>query len=334
MPTVPARIIATEEGFNVPEIVEAYREFLSVRGHEEPTLVAMRRSGPPDWPRLLDMDQRLLDMDRARIDTQLLLLSSPGVQIFDPARATELARHANDVAAAWVRAHPARFRALAAIAPQAPDDAASELERAVSQLGMHGAVINSNTRGAYLDEPRFDPIFEAAERLGVPIYLHPREPAAGVIDLYSQWGLETAVWGYAAETSLHALRLIISGLFDRHPGLTLVLGHNGENIPFALDRIDNRYLASRGMERFPLKRRPSEYFRDNIAVTTSGSNWWPAVRHCIDVLGPQNVMFAADYPFEDEDDAVARALDFPLGATSQAMFFHGNAERIFGITTD
>jgi 2,3-dihydroxybenzoate decarboxylase len=199
---------------------------------------------------------------------------------------------------------------------------------------MKGAVINSHTKNEYLENEKFWPILEAAEALNAPIYLHPRDPAAGMYDLADYGGLQM-IWGFAADASLHALRLILSGAFDRFPTLQFVLGHLGEGIPFALDRIDNRFAAIPAHYRANLprkiKRRPSEYFRDNFTVTSSGQNWEPAVRFCQQVLGADRVMFGADYPFEDQTAAVKSVNEIAMEGRVRDKFFHANAERVFGL---
>jgi 2,3-dihydroxybenzoate decarboxylase len=336
--TVPAaaasrkiRKIATEEGFSVPELIDAIDAYMAKHGDEEPGLKAMIGGGKyPRWPRLLDPEVRLKDMARSGVDMQVIMVNSPGVQVFDAQQGSELARLINDRALAWVQRWPDKFAALAAIAPQAPAKAALELERAV-HAGLKGAVINSHTKGRYLDEPFFWPIFEAAQALDVPIYIHPREPAPATLPLYAAHRLEGAVWGYAAETSLHVLRLIMSGVFETFPRLRVVIGHNGEGIPFYLDRIDNRYRVMNGGGLGKLSRSPATVFRENFWITTSGANWSPAVRTCQEILGADRVLFAVDYPFEDEDDAVARAAAISMSRRDAASFFHLNAERVFKI---
>lgn len=323
------RRIATEEGFSTPELIDAIDAYMATRGDEEPGLKAMIGGGKyPRWPRLLDPEVRLKDMARSGVDMQVIMVNSPGVQIFDPAQATELARSINERALTWMRRWPDKFAPLAAIAPQAPAQAAQELERAV-RAGLKGAVVNSHTKGRYLDERDYWPIFEAAQALDVPIYIHPRDPAPPALPAYAARGLEGAVWGYAAETSLHILRLIMAGVFDTFPRLRIVIGHNGEAIPFYLDRIDNRYRVMHGGGLGPLKRSPATVFRENFWITTSGTNWSPAVRTCQEILGTDRVLFAVDYPFEDEDDAVAKAAAIPMSRADAALFFHRNAERVF-----
>jgi 2,3-dihydroxybenzoate decarboxylase len=274
-------------------------------------------------------DLRIADMDATGIDVQLLLLGAPGVQIFEATEATVLAREVNDAAAAAVKAHPGRFAALAAIAPQSPADAASELERAVHTLGMKGAIINSHSRGEYLDDPKFSPIFEAAQALDVPIYIHPREPSPQMVQPYLAYGATGPIWGFNAETGLHAIRLILGGVFDRFPKLRIVLGHLGEGLPFFLDRMDIRYRVEQSPDRPRLAKKPSDCFKDNFVVTTSGMNWWPAVELCQRALGTDKVLFAVDYPFEDGAEAVATADAMPMSEAAFTQFYHANAERIF-----
>lgn len=331
-PKAPAKIkrIAAEEGYSIPELIDAVNAFMAKRGDEEPGFAALLQGSPlPGGPKILDPETRLADMDASGVQTQILLLNSPGVQIFDPPQAIELAKLANDRVAGWMRKWPDRFAPLAAFAPQAPDAAAQELERAVRTLGLKGGIVNSTTRDQYLDDRKFWPIFEAAQALDVPIYLHPREPTRQMLTPYQQAGLQGAIWGYAADTGLHALRLIMAGVFDRFPRLKIVIGHLGEGIPFYLDRIDNRFASMHGAERWKLKRRPSDYFRDHFVVTSSGCNWAPAVRFTQEVLGADKVLYAIDYPFEDGVEATRAADAIPMSAADRAAFFHGNAERVF-----
>lgn len=338
------RRIATEEGFNVPEVARATARILPGIVSREPGEAAIfgvdrPRSGdegPPPWLRQLsDIGAgRIADMDGAGIAMQVMLLSSPGVQMFEAGEARELSRLANDRLADAVRGHPDRFAGLAAIPPQDPAFAAQELERAVKSLGLSGAIINSHTGGHYLDEAPYRPILEAAAALQVPIYIHPRAPSPQMVGPYLDYGMVGAIWGYAVETSAHALRLIFSGVFDQLPQLRIVIGHMGEGIPFFLDRIDTHYAAGggRGRGSKPLSRPPSEIFLDHFTITTSGMNWGPALRLALETLGPERVMFAADYPFENAPAAVARIDALGLDPTTLASVYHRNAERVFGLS--
>lgn len=331
---VPTRTrrIACEEGFSIPELIDAVDRYMEAGAEDEPGMRALIGNDKyPRFPRLLDPELRIADMARSGVDMQVIMVNSPGVQIFEAGEATALARLINDRAYQWTRRWPDKFVALAAIAPQDPQAAAQELERAVNALNMRGAVINSHTKGEYLDQRKFWPILEAAQALDVPIYIHPREPAPAALPYYAAQRLEGAMWGYAAETSLHALRMIAGGVFEQFPRLKIVLGHDGEAIPFYLDRIDNRYRSLHQGGLGPLTRSPATVFRENFWVTSSGANWSPAVRFCQEVLGVDRVLFAVDYPFEEEVSAVQQAAAIAMPQDEAEAFFHGNAERLFRI---
>ena len=203
-------------------------------------------------------------------------ITGPGPQAFDAKLGTKLSIIANDTLAAAIARHSARFAGLAAVAPQDPAAAAREIHRAINTLGLGGVIINSHTHGEYLDDPKFWPIFEAAVAVDAPNYLHPTFPADSMIEPYSHYGMMGALWGFGADTSLYAVRMIMGGVFDSFPTLKIVLGHMGEAIPFWLGRLDNRYqniLRRGGLEPLGLKkleRLPSEYFRTNFWMTPAG----------------------------------------------------------------
>jgi 2,3-dihydroxybenzoate decarboxylase len=323
------RRIATEEGFLSPGVLAQNAKTqipgLPLITSEGPTASTARE--------LIDLESgRIAAMDADGIDMQLLLLSSPGVQVFERATAVALATEANDYAAAACRRHPARFAALAAIAPQDPAAAAKELERATRTLGMKGGIINSHTFNHYLDERAYWPIFEAAVALDVPIYIHPREPATGMHEIMSGPVAGGPAWAYGVEVGTHILKLISAGVFDRFPKLRIVVGHMGESLPFWLPRIDNRYLAMRdtmfgGAK--PMQRLPSDYIRENLWVTTSGMNYWPQLRMTLEMLGRDRVLYATDYPFEKQGEAVRMVEAMPLGVSDRKALFQDNAMRVF-----
>lgn len=319
------RLYSVEESFMIPEIVAE----LSRLAGGKPTM----KSGPiagPFMPLLLDIGEgRIAGMDADGVDVQVLAVSAPGVQAFDAATGLSLARLANDRLAEAVKAHPDRFAGLAVAPPQAPAEAAKELERAVTKLGLKGVVINSHTAGEYLDERKFWPLLEAAEALDVPVYLHPRDPAPRIEDVVMIPGFVVG-WGYAVETGTHALRMIAGGVFDRFPKLRMVLGHLGEAIPFYLARMDNRNgFEMRAVGAKPLQRKPSEYFRDQFTVTTSGMNFAAPLRAVVDILGADRVMFAADYPMEDQKQVVADYQAIPLSAEERMKVSETTARRVF-----
>jgi 2,3-dihydroxybenzoate decarboxylase len=323
----PFKRIAVEETFSVPEVLDAMRELVQREPNREPGLEAPPYVQNDTIRYLYDLGEgRLAAMNAARIDKQVLSLWSPGVQVFDPPQGTALARLVNDRLADAVRRHPDRLAGLATIAPQDPAAAAQEVERAVSRLGLNGVLINSHTRGEHLDDPKYWPILEAIQALQTPIYMHPRTPPASMYGAFTDYGMSAALWGYAMEASLHVVRLLMSGLFDRFPRLHIVLGHMGEGLPFWLDRLD-QVSARPGMPK--LQRRPSDYFRSNFSITTSAMFWDPVLLFCISVLGSDRIMFAVDAPFAPSDAATRWMDAAPVSEVDRRRIYQENAERIF-----
>jgi 5-carboxyvanillate decarboxylase len=329
--------IAVEEAFVTASVAEGWSEVLK-RADVEPGFAKMggALTAPSEASRrlhdaMLDIGKgRIAHMDAVGIDMQVLSLTSPGVQVFDTDLATKLAAEANDVLAETVKAHPKRFGGLASIAPQDPEAAAREIERAAGKLEMNGLIINSHTKDEYLDLPKFRPIFEAAQAADFAIYLHPREPSPSMVGPFLDYGLYFAIWGFAADTALHALRLILSGTFDRFPRLKIVMGHMGEGLPFWLQRMDNRYKLQVAVGATPkLARLPSEYFLENFVITTAGVTSMPALRLSLDVLGSERILFAADYPYEDDGEAVRFMDGAAITEAERKQIYETNAVKLF-----
>jgi 5-carboxyvanillate decarboxylase len=341
---VSHRRIATEEAFAPPELLELYRRLLHDGGGDKgfQSLWGFYLGSTAERPRavvrrLADLGaERIADMDAAGIDHQVLALTSPGTNVLDPATARSMATLANDMAAQAVRDHPDRFTALAAAALQDPDAAVAELERAVTRLGMCGLIANSHVQGSYLDDQRFWPVLEAAERLDVPVYLHPNTPNDRMVEPLFEAGLDGAIFGFGVETGMHLLRIIFSGVFDRFPRLRLVVGHLGEALPFWLPRIDHFHAAQVTSGRYPavkaLELRPSDYLRRNVWYTTSGMAWQPGIMFVRDVVGPDRVLYAMDYPYQYVPDEVRVQDELPLDAVAMREFYEGIATRLFHLT--
>jgi predicted TIM-barrel fold metal-dependent hydrolase len=286
-------------------------------------------------PKLLDLGAgRIAAMDEASIDFQILSLAAMGFDALDADTAPVLARDINDELAAAVHTHPNRLGGFATLALKDPATAARELERCITQLGFHGALVDGTTDGHFLDDPRFLPIFEAAAHLGVPIYLHPAPPPETVrkayfSDLPGELGhlLSIAGWGWHAETGLHTLRLIVSGLFDRLPTLQLVIGHMGEGLPYALARSSG--ILSQAAP--ALRQSVAEYFKSNIHLTTSGYFSVPPLRCALDVVGIDRLMFSVDYPFSPNTRGrtFLETLQPLLSPDDFAKLTHRNAEQLF-----
>lgn len=331
----PYKRIATEEAWITPEILKGYRELIRKKAGDAGFLslwgVFIKRGGIL-LDRLLDMgENRIRDMDATGIDVQLLLLTAPGVQVFGAGTARSLAASSNDQLAEAILAYPKRFAGLAAIAPQSPAAAAKELERSIQKLGLKGAVINSHTKGEYLDNPKYWEIFEAAEALDVPIYIHPQTPSPDMVKPFVKRGLDTAIMGFGVEVALHTLAIITSGALDRFPKLKIVIGHGGEGLPYWLYRIDYMQEYNRQAFRPELKMLPSDYMKRNIYITTSGLPWAPAITMAQSVLGMDRVLYAMDYPYQYRVEEVVMTDRFPISDANKKKLFQKNAEKVFSL---
>jgi len=251
-------------------------------------------------PALLDLGAgRIAAMDEGGVDFQVLSLVSMGLDHLEAAEATAVVADVNDELAASVRANPSRLGGFAALALKDPENAAKELERRVTKLGFVGALVDGTVDGLFLDDLRFTPVWETASRLKVPVYLHPAPPPEAVKKAYFSglpedvgMFLSIAGWGWHAETGLHTLRLIVSGLFDRLPDLQVIIGHMGEGLPYALAR--SSAVLSRSST---LRQTVAEYFQTNLHLTTSGYFTQEPLRCAVDVVGLDRMMYSVDYPF-------------------------------------
>lgn len=340
--SVPYRRIATEEAFCPPEMLIRYRKMIEAGDVDDVGFNTMwgfyltSESARSQHIRdcLSDLgERRLAHMDQAGIDLAILALTSPGVQPMPKDEGTAFATYANDWLADAIGRHPDRYAGLAACAPQDPEAAAKEIERGINKLGLNGVILNSHTQGEYLDDQKFWPIFEAAEALDAPIYLHPNSPNNSMIGPLFEKGLDGAIYGFSVETGMHALRLIASGVFDRFPKLQIVLGHVGESLPFTLYRIDYMYQATVASGRYasmkPLQRKPSDYMRENFHYTNSGVAWAPPIRFLQEVIGADRVMYAMDYPYQYNVEEVAALDAMNMSDEDKFAFFEGNASKLF-----
>jgi 2,3-dihydroxybenzoate decarboxylase len=287
--------------------------------------------------KLRDIEElRLPEMDRFGVGMAILSLTNEGVQAEpDPQRALDLARKANDALAAVVSRYPKRFAGFATVSLHDGAAAAAELSRAIGQLGFKGVMVNGyqtlpNGAGLYLDHPQLTPFWERAEALGVPVYLHPRDPLPSQRVIFDgRPELIGPAWGWACETGTHALRILFGGVFNRFPAATLILGHMGENIPANLHRIEGRYrLTSRGAQ---LSKPVIEYLNQNVFITTSGQCRTPALLNALLEIGAERILFAADYPYESLPEAAEWMDTCPIAATDREKIARGNAQSLFRI---
>jgi predicted TIM-barrel fold metal-dependent hydrolase len=314
--------------------------------------VNMMSSQPDIDRRLLDVgEERLARMDAAGVDMEILSVTTPGTQPLPAAEAVPLAHDANDFLADTVRNRPDRYAAFATLPTPDPDAAAAELERAVTQLGLRGALLFPRSGETFLDHERFWPIFDTAARLHVPLYMHPGVPPRAIRDAsYSGFSeftnmlLATGGWGWHAEAGVATLRLILAGTFDRNPGLQLILGHWGELLVSFADRADLLSASNPHLQRTVL-----EYITGNLNVTAGGVYSHRMLRQAMDVVGPDRVMFAQDDPFGDGSGATGAdsrgafgghhggrkfVETAPISTGDKAKFAHLNAERLVLGRTD
>ena len=271
---------------------------------------------------------RLAHMDAAGVDVQVLSFGSPGPQAFAAEVAIPMARDANDRLYQAIQRNPARFAGFAALPTADPEAAAQELERCVSKLGFKGAMIHGHTRGSFLDERKYWTIFERAQALGVPIYLHPTLPHPDAVKAYFEGyeELARAGWGFAVDTSCHFLRIVFAGVFDAYPRLRIILGHLGEGLPFAMHRLNDhtwRSAARRGLAKTPL-----QYMRENLLVTTSGNWYEPAFLCTLLALGADNILFAIDWPYEANKTGIEFLRKISISDGDRQKIAHLNAERV------
>ena len=281
-------------------------------------------------------EMRLREMDEAGVERMVLSLGGTGVQDeLDVAKAVQRARTSNDALAAIVASRPDRYSAFATLPMQDPEAAARELERTVRDFGFKGALVNGYTSvgsldtPAYYDEPRFLPFWQRLEALNVPFYLHPRNPLPNQMRVYEgRRELIGAAWSFAVDTGTHALRLITSGLFDRCPRATVVIGHMGELLPFAISRLEARVRHAKAVK---LEKKPSEYLRTNFYATTSGNFHTPSLVATIEQMGADRVMFAVDYPFERLQDGSSWLDQASISDADRLKISRSNAERLLGL---
>ena len=320
------RIIAIEEHFITP----MYREHVSANEFRNFYLTSRGQAmGHDIIAENLDLGaSRIAHMDAAGVDVQVLSFGSPGPQAFDAKVAIPMARDANDRMHEATKQYPDRFYAFAALPTADPQESAKELVRCVTKLGFKGAMIHSHQQGEFLDSRKYRPIFQAAEGLDVPIYLHPALPHPLAVKAYFEGyeELARAPWGFAVDTSCHFLRLVFSGLFDDCPKLKIILGHLGEGIPFAMHRLDTHARAA--AERRGLRKAPLDYFRENLLVTTSGNWYEPAFVCTLLAMGIDNMLFAIDWPYESNKVGMEFFNKLSLNDADKHKLAHGNAEKL------
>jgi 2,3-dihydroxybenzoate decarboxylase len=311
--------IALEEHFRVPSMPE-----YSGSGRYFSDQIAAKRFDDL----LADFGElRLQAMGEAKVTKSILSHTVPGLAATtDKKKAVDDATKINDFLAGKIAHHPDRFGGFAALPMQSAPDAAKELERCVKQLGFQGALINGHTHGHYLDEDQYEVFWERVADLNVPIYIHPTNAWQTPQNYQDHPELGEAIWGWASETGTHILRLVFSGLFDRFPTLQIIAGHGGEGLPYFLWRFDSRFkVMSFGKT---LKKQPSAYIRENVAITMAGLFSTPPLRCALEELGDDRVMFSVDYPYESSKAAGEWFDKVDLAADTLSKVASENAKRL------
>jgi predicted TIM-barrel fold metal-dependent hydrolase len=314
-----SQVVALEEHYFDPEVTKHF----PAGGGPEARLPELRT-------RLFDVGElRIKEMDEAGIDVQVLSHGAPATQRMDAETAVPVARHANDRLHEITRNSKGRFEGFAVLPTADPKAAADELERAVTRLEFKGAMIHGLANGLWLDDKRFWPIFERAQALDVPIYMHPALPHPAVADAYYKDylkefpGLLTAGWGFTVETATQAIRMVLSGMFETYPRLKVILGHLGEGLPFSLWRIDMA-LQRQGNRPTPFR----DTFREHFWITTSGNFSTPALLCSVMEMGADRILFSVDYPFVMNPPGMKWMQDIPLGPDDREKIYGGNARRL------
>lgn len=325
------RIVTLEEHISFPEMADQIpKDALGGFGQSERMQQLM--------PKLADINgDRVKSMDANGISMQVLSVDSSGANLLGAKEGPAFATRYNDLIAARIKGFENRFTAFAHLPMTAPVAAADELERVVTEYHFRGAMIRGLTNDKFLDQPEFAPIFERAEKLDVPIYLHPGLPPKGIADIYysglpNHSGIAEALacygWGWHSETALHVLRLLYSGLFDRYPKLKLIIGHMGEMLPMMMARSERAFKPGNGGAN---QRTLSETFHQQVYVTTSGFFTQPPLKIALDTFGIDNIMFAIDYPFSTNEMGVEflKAIELPEAQVKKIA--HVNADKLLNL---
>ena len=333
-----SQVIALEEAFLHPRVWELYPAPLRER------FKVVKK-------RLMDVGpDRIRLMDAAGIDLQVLSHVQPGIQILADSQAplaVEVCRQVNDWLADVVARYPARFAGFAMLPTQSPADAAAELERSVSELGFKGALINGHTNGRYLDDPSCGVLLERAQALDVPIYIHPTDPPQAISDVYYEpfSGSLVPTWGWPVETGTHLLRLMCAGVFDRYPGLKIIVGHMGELIPYCYTRLNsgltmgNWLLGAQQRKTQPegvplvMKESVGFYLKRNVFITSSGVFDQPVFDCARAMLGLDHLLFSVDYPLQDNFAGMEFLEGCDLSVEDKERFAHGTAESLLKLNT-
>jgi predicted TIM-barrel fold metal-dependent hydrolase len=280
-----------------------------------------------DWvrrlmPKHMDVEAKLADMDASGIGLTALSINDPGPELFGK-EGPAVARLVNDAIGEIAKAHPRRFFGLMVLPLQDMEASLAEMERCAGKLGMKGILLYSNLDGAFPDEDRFRPMFAQAERMDLPVLLHPAYP----MTYQATKGYEMATMlGLMFDTTIALGRIILSGILDRYPRLKLVCPHVGGALPYLVGRMDHQTMVlKRGAQN--IGKPPSEYLKQVWFDTVSPIGL--AVKYGIDFAGPGKMLFSTDHPWVDPEIIVDVVKRLHLAPETEAMVMGGNARALF-----
>jgi len=285
---------------------------------------------------LKDIDaKRVEEMEKAGIDLMVLSVTTPGLQSLAlTSNLKDCAKKWNDYLVKKVQEHPKKFRAFACIPTYATELGIHEIERLKGVSEMVGCMLNGYdssgyTPAKYLDEPPYEDFWACIEENDIPVYIHPRGIPGNRVATYSPYpALHGSSWGFHVETGEHILRLMLSGLFDRHPKLKIIIGHMGEMLPFWAWRLDHRFKEEGWLEKTGCQKTITEYLNSNIYITTSGYFHTPGLMHAISTMGVDRMMFSVDYPYEDCKKATDWLRTIPLSEEDKKKISYENASQL------
>ena len=328
------RIVAVEEHFVYADLLARIDSNTLVRNGWPAQGTALHEALNPRG--LADVgEERIVAMDAAGISVQVLSVPGPGAELVADAAGIAIARDYNDRLGQLISAGAGRFSAFAHLPMMSPEAAAEELERAVTERGLIGAMINGTINGKFLDSAEFEPVLDCAERLNVPLYVHPGIPPESVRTAYydglpgqASFMLAIAGWGWHAETAVHILRLALSGALERHPRLKLLIGHMGEGLPGMIERVERVFS---GYSKEHLGRSAARAIVEQVWVSTSGFTSIPAFLATLMTFGADRILFSVDYPFGKNRTAVDFLMALPLSPSDLRKVAHANADEMLGL---
>lgn len=322
------KFFAVEEHISRPEYMSL--RFTEPRGRKKDFPLSPEAKEQV-MPKLMDDGEKRLDeMDRLGIERAILLSGTNGFDFIDDVnRAKKIVAEHNDYLLGIAAKHPDRYQVFVSLPMIDGEMAAEELERCMKIPGCAGANITGYLRpDCYIDDELFTPLWEAAEKTGAVLTIHPTETGNESMAMYRDHiCLNGSAWSWGVDTATYVLRIITGGIFDRYPNVRLLVGHMGEMLPYVLERLDTRLGISPMDSKCRLK--PSEYFKKNIWISTSGSADVAALKCAINVLGADRILFAIDYPFESMEKFVRFLSEADISEDDKNRIAWENAAKIF-----